>query len=89
MSECKHEHTISFGGKCSDLFDLTWPDGTGYDGYVPYDLGIGGGDYIQVTVCVDCHRVIGMPSPDKIREVQQAIAEERRDDGYEVEDPKW
>lgn len=89
MSECKHERTLSFGGKCSDLFDLTWPDGTSYDGYVVSNIGIGGSDYIEMRVCVDCHRVLGMPSADKIREAHQAIIEDLRDDGREVEDPKW
>ena len=86
---CEHKNTISFGGKCSDLFDLTWPDGAEYEGYVPNGIGIGGGDYIHMRVCVDCHQVIGMSSADEIRRVHRRIAEGRRDDGYEDKNPSW
>lgn len=27
------------------------------EGYVPYGLGIGGGDYIEFELCLDCGRI--------------------------------
>jgi hypothetical protein len=29
------------------------------DGYVPDDIGIGGGDYITFTYCLDCGKIQG------------------------------
>lgn len=28
-----------------------------HDGYVPHGLGIGGGDYLRFTVCLDCGKI--------------------------------
>jgi hypothetical protein len=30
-----------------------------HDGYVPRDLGIGGGDYLEFTFCLDCGLIKG------------------------------
>jgi hypothetical protein len=30
-----------------------------YDGYVPDDLGIGGGDYVEINLCLECGQVAG------------------------------
>lgn len=47
--------TLSFSAKCSDCFGGDISDEQGntvkeLDGYVPRDLGIGGGDYIQMDI---------------------------------------
>lgn len=61
---CSHERTFSLGGKCSDRAYWTWPSGESGDGYVPQGLGLGGGDYIDVEVCIDCAKVIGLSAAD-------------------------
>ena len=50
---------ISVCGKTSDLCHVTFPDGSEEDGYVPEDIGIGGGDYIKFSYCADCGKVQG------------------------------
>jgi hypothetical protein len=34
-------------------------NGAEHDGYVPEDLGIGGGDYVQFSYCLDCGQIQG------------------------------
>lgn len=50
--------TFEFTAKCSDMFDAATNMGY-YDGYVPYNLGIGGGDYISIQVDIETGRIIG------------------------------
>lgn len=33
--------------------------GTEFDGYVPDDIGIGGGDYVEFTWCLECGQIQG------------------------------
>ena len=62
---CKSERTMSVTCKCSDRFyafmgeEGDKPDGREHDGYVPKDLGIGGGDYIDFEYCLDCGQIQG------------------------------
>jgi hypothetical protein len=49
---------MNAGAKCSDCFGCTL-GGIDHDGYVPDDIGIGGGDYISITYCMDCGRLRG------------------------------
>jgi len=57
---CEHKNTVSVSGKCSDLAFVRYHDGTETDGYMPYPgFGLGSGDYVEVTVCIDCGTVIG------------------------------
>lgn len=44
---------LTISGKCSDMFSANYSDDDGcveYDGYVPRNLGIGGGDYIELNI---------------------------------------
>ncbi len=54
---------MSFAAKCSDCFVATYKNGAitikDYDGYVPYNMGIGGGDYIEAIYCLDCGQIQG------------------------------
>ncbi len=50
--------TFEFSAKCSDLFDAATNYGY-YDGYVPSGLGIGGGDYISISVDIETGRIVG------------------------------
>ena len=66
---CESERVADFGAKCSDMFNVSLGDKE-HDGYVLDDLGIGGGDYINVEFCLDCGQMqgdfplpgVGMPS---------------------------
>lgn len=62
--KCGSKRILSFYGKCSDLFNGEIGDKS-YDGYVPDDLGIGGGDVVQGNVCLDCGQLQGQwPRPE-------------------------
>lgn len=55
---CKSERVLAAGCKCSDMYNHTLK-GQEYDGYVPHDVGLGGGDYINISVCLDCGQLQG------------------------------
>lgn len=55
---CSSIKIVNVSGKCSDMFSA----GNAiidYEGYVPHDLGIGGGDYIRFSYCLDCGQMQG------------------------------
>jgi len=93
VSDCKHERTFSAGGKSSDMSSGTFHDGTEFDGEMPYpDFGLGSGDYFNVTVCLDCHRVIGF-DPEKYEKARASTIEENADRKRRREErqqnPRW
>lgn len=49
---------VSVTAKCSDLCVISFKDKQ-QQGYVPLDLGIGGGDYVEITFCLDCGKIQG------------------------------
>jgi hypothetical protein len=51
--KCGSTRIISIYGKCSDL-SVTNYGPHEHEGYVPYGLGIGGGDDISFKFCADC-----------------------------------
>jgi hypothetical protein len=53
---CKTDKILSVNGKCSDMCFAVY-DGYEHDGYVPNNLGIGGGDYIEFKLCLNCGQV--------------------------------
>jgi hypothetical protein len=55
---CKSHRVASVSGKCSDLgsFGLGSID---HDGSIPDEVGIGGGDYIEIDYCLDCGQLQG------------------------------
>jgi hypothetical protein len=55
---CQSERILSASGKCSDCFSAFYQDES-VDGYVPYDINVGGGDYIEFKLCMDCGQVQG------------------------------
>lgn len=67
---CKSERTARIGGKTSDLCSvyigtLVERD----DGYVPSDMNIGGGDYLELEFCMDCGQMAGTwPLPETVLE---------------------
>ena len=56
--KCGSDRMMRISGKCSDCFNLH-TDNVGYNGYVPYDMNIGGGDYLEMNICLDCGKVQG------------------------------
>lgn len=56
--KCGSERIASLSGKTSDCC-FTSIGGNEVDGYVPRDMGVGGGDYIDLTYCLDCGQIQG------------------------------
>lgn len=76
--KCNSQRVLRFSAKCSDMFDATI--GTHeHDGYVPGDLGIGRGDYIDARVCLDCGQMQGT-YPLPLSEMESAEADDETDD---------
>lgn len=52
---------VSITAKCSDMFTLD-SQGISYEGYVPSELGIGGGDYIDFNLDLTTGQIVGWKS---------------------------
>lgn len=57
-SMCKHKRWIDVSAKCNDMCNIDTFDGQELEGYVPYTLNIGGGDYIDFRFCADCGKIL-------------------------------
>lgn len=57
-NSCDSERILGVSAKCSDLCACDF-NGFERDGYVPHDIGIGGGDYIEFDLCLECGKVQG------------------------------
>jgi hypothetical protein len=55
---CKSERIISIYGKCDDHCSVNIGENN-HEGYVPCDLGVGGGDDIELDYCADCGQLQG------------------------------
>lgn len=71
---------ISFSAKCSDLFHGSIYDDEGneligLDGYVPNDINIGGGDYVELTIDLATGQIEGWEPVDA--DVVQSMIEEQ------------
>ena len=57
---CNHERTLHVGAKASDMQNFSVPHlDLEHDGYAPQIPGLCGGDYIELTVCLDCGHLVG------------------------------
>jgi hypothetical protein len=57
---CKSENIANVGAKCSDMCTVSGPGGlNGEPNYVPFGIGIGGGDYMDFSYCLDCGIIQG------------------------------
>ena len=55
---CNSDRVASIGAKCSDCCGYDFGDKSS-DGYVPYEVGIGGGDYVEFKYCLECGQIQG------------------------------
>jgi hypothetical protein len=55
---CEPKRIASINAKCSDLCYIRIGQSE-HDGYVPDDMGIGGGDYINFDLCLECGKIQG------------------------------
>lgn len=73
--------TITVSGKCSDMcyFAVGGDDGETiyeqHDGYVPSGCGVGGGDYIKITIDVETGKIVGWNSENVKQGIQEYIDE--------------
>jgi len=52
---CNSDQIASVGGKCNDMCTVDGPGAlNGEPDYVPENIGIGGGDYIEFDYCLKC-----------------------------------
>lgn len=73
--------TITVSAKCSDMCFVRWPNGKTSDGYVPHISGLGGGDYVKITIDIETGKVIGWD----VDSVNQAMLDQFQDDEEEEE----
>lgn len=60
---CESDRILNLMAKCSDLCSVEIK-GAKDHGYVPGGLGIGGDDYVEFRLCLDCGQVQGeFPRP--------------------------
>lgn len=64
--KCKSERVVQIQGKCDDRFFASYnspsikgPIECQHDGYVPNDMGIGGGDEVEFQYCLECGQIQG------------------------------
>lgn len=55
---CKSERLLGIKAKCDDRCSVDFNAYQNHD-YVPRDIGLGGGDYIEFDVCLNCGKVQG------------------------------
>lgn len=61
--KCGSIRIAAVSAKCSDLCFVRVLDEES-EGYVPPDMGIGGGDYVRFQWCLDCGQIQGrFPMP--------------------------
>ena len=57
---CDSERLLEIVAKCSDMcWHRFHPSGRERHDYVPTGVGIGGGDYVDMTYCRDCGQIQG------------------------------
>ncbi len=61
---CTSTRVATLSSKSSDMNDICIGE-ENKDGYVPSDMGIGGGDYVRFDWCLDCGQLQGeFPLPE-------------------------
>jgi hypothetical protein len=83
---CQSNRILSVSGKCSDCCSASYQDRE-TDGYVPSIDVIGGGDYVELDLCLDCGQHQGK-FPVSQEEVDEAFPAEE-DDEDKQERARW
>ena len=55
---CSSGRLLEVNGKTSDMCFMSFGEHEN-DGYVPEGLNLGGGDYLNFTICLDCGQLQG------------------------------
>jgi len=55
---CKSDRILDINAKCSDCCYTVYKD-MEQDGYVPTGVGIGGDDYVEFSLCLECGQLQG------------------------------
>jgi hypothetical protein len=82
---------LKISGKVSDRCDYQIVDDGSIvienDGYVPYGLGVGGGDYLRLEIDIETGTIIGWDA-EKVKRSVSELLNERLDgeDGEEHDD---
>lgn len=67
---CNSDRIVKVNSKSGDRNTISYHDQY-LDGYVPRDIGIGGGDYIRFSYCLNCGQMQGtfpIKEPDLLNE---------------------
>lgn len=71
-SQCGKDRLVRIQAHCVDRFGAYQFDiKQHYDGYVPDELGIGDGDDVEITYCLDCGQIQNWKSAPGLTPVQQ------------------
>jgi hypothetical protein len=66
--KCGSDRMADVSAKCSDMCSISVGENSKHD-YVPDDMGIGGGDYVDFTYCLACGQIAGKwPLPISVLE---------------------
>lgn len=79
--ECESDRIAHINGKVSDTFYAEMGDNE-HEGYVPMDMGIGGGSYIRFTYCLECGQIQG-DFPLEETDVETGVDSDDEDDSEE------
>lgn len=77
---CNSGRVLDASAKTSDGFGM-WIAGNEYTGYVPRDIGIGGGDYVKISYCLDCGQIQGNFPLEKLEIEEEKVDEDEEEDG--------
>lgn len=77
-TDCDHSTKLRINAKCADMCNTTFPNGVTQQGYAPAIPGIGGGDYVDLSICMNCHRVVGFQT--KVVKALMTLAEAQTQD---------
>jgi len=79
---CEHIQKFHISAKCGGTCSFTFPDGARWDGYVPEVPGIGGGDYIDLDICLTCKQVVDFDPQDVFQVQEEDEDNSENDDGH-------
>ncbi len=69
---------MTLNAKCDDRFSIEFEDERGtssHQGYVPHDLGIGGGDYVKLRINAETGQILDW-TPLTLATFEDAIEDE-------------